>query len=314
MDYKKLYLEQKIQSMTMEIQVLHLRFQILQPELTQAQAELKAYNEKLEAEKTRNMKSEDIKKKKQGYTKMADVKITGLPELFTTAGEDLLATVDNPSGVPVTRKITRTNFLSGIVSDTEYGIDWNGVTDAAPSKKVVYDKIEKMDTGNVTGPVTHLASYVPQWNAVPNSKTLIEGFQITDAGKALLDDADAAAQRTTLGALPGNHDAVVKAWIHFNGTGTIAIDDSFNVTSIIDDGTGMYSIYWDTDFANANYCVVGFCGVNGEGENTLVQGMAAGSIQILTDTPAGDVANSSIVCVIAIGEQQGEINESKNNL
>ena len=54
-------------------------------------------------------------------------------------------------------------------------------------------------SGDVTGPATHAANYVPQWNATPNSKTLVAGFAITTAGKALIDDADAAAQRTTLG-------------------------------------------------------------------------------------------------------------------
>jgi len=39
---------------------------------------------------------------------------------------------------------------------------------------------------------------VPQWNGA-NSKTLKDGFTITTAGKALLDDANAAAQLTTLG-------------------------------------------------------------------------------------------------------------------
>jgi hypothetical protein len=53
--------------------------------------------------------------------------------------------------------------------------------------------------GDVVGPATHAADYVPQWNGTPNSKILVAGFAITAAGKAILDDADVAAQRTTLG-------------------------------------------------------------------------------------------------------------------
>jgi len=55
----------------------------------------------------------------------------------------------------------------------------------------------------------------------------------------------------------GNFDARVKAWIQFNGTGTIAIQDSFNVNSIVDDGVGDYGIIWGTAFANDDYAIVG---------------------------------------------------------
>ncbi len=51
----------------------------------------------------------------------------------------------------------------------------------------------------VTGPSTHGASYVPQWVASTTTVAIETGFPITTAGKAILDDADAAAQRTTLG-------------------------------------------------------------------------------------------------------------------
>ena len=35
-----------------------------------------------------------------------------------------------------------------------------------------------------------------------------------------------------------------KAWVNFNGSNTVAIRDSFNVSSITDDGTGQYKINW----------------------------------------------------------------------
>jgi len=33
-----------------------------------------------------------------------------------------------------------------------------------------------------------------------------------------------------------------KAWVNFNGTGTIAIRDSYNVTSLTDNGVGDYTV------------------------------------------------------------------------
>jgi len=47
-----------------------------------------------------------------------------------------------------------------------------------------------------------------------------------------------------------------KAWINFNGTGTIAIRDSFNVSSITDNNTGEYTVNFQNAFADTNYCAV----------------------------------------------------------
>ena len=39
-----------------------------------------------------------------------------------------------------------------------------------------------------------------------------------------------------------------KAWIHFNGTGTVAIKDSLNIASLSDAGTGLYNCAISSDF------------------------------------------------------------------
>ncbi len=44
-----------------------------------------------------------------------------------------------------------------------------------------------------------------------------------------------------------------KAWVNFNGTGTVAIRASYNVTSITDNGTGDYTVNFTTALADANY-------------------------------------------------------------
>jgi hypothetical protein len=45
----------------------------------------------------------------------------------------------------------------------------------------------------------------------------------------------------------------IAAWVNFNGTGTVAIRDSHNVSSMGDWGTGQYGIYFTSGFANSNY-------------------------------------------------------------
>jgi hypothetical protein len=57
-----------------------------------------------------------------------------------------------------------------------------------------------------------------------------------------------------------------KAWVNFNGTGTIAARDSFNVASLTDNGVGRYDVNISNAFANANYVpnvTVGFAADTG---------------------------------------------------
>tara|TARA_B100000242_G_scaffold146489_1_gene104407 strand:- start:1354 stop:2187 length:834 start_codon:yes stop_codon:yes gene_type:complete len=46
-----------------------------------------------------------------------------------------------------------------------------------------------------------------------------------------------------------------KAWVNFNGTGTVAIRASQNVSSITDNGTGNYTVNFTTAFSDTNYVI-----------------------------------------------------------
>ena len=49
-----------------------------------------------------------------------------------------------------------------------------------------------------------------------------------------------------------------KAWVNFDGTGTVAIRESFNVGSITDLAVGRYEVNFTNAFADINYvCVTG---------------------------------------------------------
>jgi len=51
-------------------------------------------------------------------------------------------------------------------------------------------------------------------------------------------------------------EQVCSAWVNFNGTGTVAIRDSFNVSSITDNGAGDYSISFTTSIGIADYAIL----------------------------------------------------------
>lgn len=49
----------------------------------------------------------------------------------------------------------------------------------------------------------------------------------------------------------------VKAWVNFNGQGTVAIRQSYNVTSITDNGTGEFTVNFTTAMPDTNYAMAG---------------------------------------------------------
>jgi hypothetical protein len=51
-------------------------------------------------------------------------------------------------------------------------------------------------------------------------------------------------------------NGIAKAWVNFNGTGTVSIRASFNVSSITDNGVGSYTVNFTTAMPDANYCAV----------------------------------------------------------
>lgn len=49
---------------------------------------------------------------------------------------------------------------------------------------------------------------------------------------------------------------MARAWVNFNGTGTVAIRASHNISSITDNGTGDYTLNFATAMTDTNYCFV----------------------------------------------------------
>lgn len=64
---------------------------------------------------------------------------------------------------------------------------------------------------------------------------------------------DASSNNST--AMSTINQGTAKAWVNFDGTGTISARDSFNTASLTDNGTGDYSINYSTAMGNANYSV-----------------------------------------------------------
>jgi len=60
-----------------------------------------------------------------------------------------------------------------------------------------------------------------------------------------------------------------RAWVNFNGTGSVAIRSDGNVSSITDNGTGVYTVNFTTAMPDANYCAVASTGRDSTGGANL---------------------------------------------
>jgi len=99
-----------------------------------------------------------------------------------------------------------------------------------------------------------------------------------------------------------------KAWVNFNGTGTVAIRDSFNVSSITDNGTGDYTINFTSALANANYVVTGTSGGQSNTSNGAVYqydqatAKTTSACRILLINTSGGVVDPPQIAVAVFGD------------
>lgn len=111
-----------------------------------------------------------------------------------------------------------------------------------------------------------------------------------------------AASVTNKMVSPGRqhyHPGMVKAWVEFDGTGTVSIKASYNIDSITDNSTGDYTVNWDTDFSGADYA----CVVSSDNfyRRTLAS-LTTNQVRILTYNSSQNVTDDAQISVIACGD------------
>tara|TARA_B100000035_G_scaffold264083_1_gene236020 strand:- start:618 stop:989 length:372 start_codon:yes stop_codon:yes gene_type:complete len=75
--------------------------------------------------------------------------------------------------------------------------------------------------------------------------------------------------QSTTGAIPTvkGQRLIPTAWVNFNGTGTVAIRDSENVSSITDNGVGIYRVNFSSLLSSINFCPLAGCEESAGGWN-----------------------------------------------
>jgi fructose-1,6-bisphosphatase/inositol monophosphatase family enzyme len=97
------------------------------------------------------------------------------------------------------------------------------------------------------------------------------------------------------------------AWVNFNGTGTVAIRSSYNVSSITDNGTGQYTVNFTTALSDANYAA--FVTVRPDGSNLVDTACIAdvttgtyttSAVRVWTGAAASGTARDANACCVGI--------------
>lgn len=100
-------------------------------------------------------------------------------------------------------------------------------------------------------------------------------------------------QNTSGGPVTLTDQQAAKAWINFNGTGTISARDSFSTSSLTDNGNGNYTVSFSNNFTNANYAMGGWCGYPGSriatfgDDNSWSPFYSTSSLRMKTSCPSG---------------------------
>ena len=94
-----------------------------------------------------------------------------------------------------------------------------------------------------------------------------------------------------------------KVWVNFTGTGTVAIDDSLNTSSITDNSTGRYEANPTNHFANANYCIT-HDGLLAAGNGWFMSyfDKTSSNVELLYISTLGSYTNCADASVVYFGE------------
>ena len=103
-------------------------------------------------------------------------------------------------------------------------------------------------------------------------------------------------------AIPALDQRMATAWVEFNGTGTIAINSSYNVSSLTDNSTGQYFVNFSNDMSNTVYPVVAGTVVPNYPGTIRVNPVSVTRCRVWTSSSTGSsYQDASVVSVLVFG-------------
>ena len=164
------------------------------------------------------------------------------------AGTDTFSGTGSQTAFTLTRSVSSVNDILVVVNNVDqqpsaYTVSGSTLTmSAAPSSGTNNVYVRYMSTT--------LQTFAPSDLTVSSAK-----IQTNAVTTDKIADANITAAKLN-GAQSGSAPIyAARAWVNFNGTGTVAIRASGNVSSITDSGVGLYTVNFTTAMPDANYAV-----------------------------------------------------------
>ena len=142
---------------------------------------------------------------------------------------------------------------SGTLNYTKKGLVKNSGNESVAGNLYVTGSSVVGGSSAVTGNSTVAGNSTVSGNSTVTGNLAVTGTT-TLTGVATAPTASALTNTTQIATTAFvRSDNNVKAWVNFNGTGTVSIRASYNVSSITDNGVGDYTVNFTTAMADANY-------------------------------------------------------------
>ena len=136
--------------------------------------------------------------------------------------------------------------------------------------------------------------------------SVVNANTITISSAAANSSTNTALTFYTQNKLLASHvsaPGLCKAWVNFNGIGTVAIRGAFNVSSITDNGTGSFTINFTTAMPDVNYAITGGGGeggTTGMGQRTPSIGTVSTSSVLIASINQDATYIDPVYCCISI--------------
>jgi len=131
---------------------------------------------------------------------------------------------------------------------------------------------------------------------IPNSDSDVLSFNSSTGVMTFHKDIQGEGTATT-----NLQQGLAKCWVNFDGTGTIASRDSFNIASLTDTGTGHYDPNFSNNMSNNDYSATGGIsesGVGGEATIVLGDGYTTSSVKVLTRNSTSATDYLFVACTV----------------
>lgn len=227
--------------------------------------------------------------------------------LNATTSSGLVTSADNSGSL----QLATNNGTTAVTIDTSQNV---GIGTASPAAKLHVSNtsgsiqarvssdtdvsVAAIATGTDSTAFMTVINDARQWTLRVNGAES-DQFQVRDstagATRMTLDSSGNLGFNSGYGSVATAYGC--RAWVNFNGTGTIAIRASGNVSSLTDNGQGDYTVNFTTAMPDANYLVSGVTSKNANtNTGVFISSQATGNVRVLASVTDG-LFDQPTVCV-----------------